>query len=391
MRARDTLSPEVERDLDAMDAAVAGHARSGGDALLAELAVLVAEARPAAGSDRLGRLDARAARAFTAPPRRLLEPLRGRLLAPVAGLAACAVLALSIGVATLRGGSDGRAMLAPSSDGGGEAGGVNEAAPGAATSQSRDAASSAMPDLAPAVGIAPPSGPAAGDPGSDRRSDRKVERSAAMTLTARPADIDAVAARAGRVAVTLGGFVAAASVASGDGGTLDLRVPSARLDDAVARLSRLARVRSLERSSLDITAQAVSARSRLTDARTERRSLLRQLALATTLAQTTRIRDRLASVSGQLERARAQVRRVGNRAAFADVSVSVVPQRREVAGGGWTPRDALRDALRVLEVAAGIALVAFAVALPLVLLGAPAWLAGRRLRRLRRERALDAA
>jgi hypothetical protein len=193
------------------------------------------------------------------------------------------------------------------------------------------------------------------------------------------------------VAVTLGGFVAAASVASGDGGTLDLRVPSARLDDAVARLSRLARVRSLERSSLDITAQAVSARSRLTDARTERRSLLRQLALATTLAQTTRIRDRLASVSGQLERARAQVRRVGNRAAFADVSVSVVPQRREVPGGGWTPRDALRDALRVLEVAAGIALVAFAVALPLVLLGAPAWLAGRRLRRLRRERALDAA
>jgi cytochrome c oxidase assembly factor CtaG len=45
----------------------------------------------------------------------------------------------------------------------------------------------------------------------------------------------------------------------------------------------------------------------------------------------------------------------------------------------------------VLEVTAGIALVALAVAIPLALVGAPAWLAGRRLTRRRRERALDFA
>jgi ABC-type phosphate/phosphonate transport system permease subunit len=74
------------------------------------------------------------------------------------------------------------------------------------------------------------------------------------------------------------------------------------------------------------------------------------------------------------------------------LTVDVVPERAAAAApGGWTPRDAWHDALRVLEVAAGIALIAFAVALPLVLLGAPAWIATRRLTQRRRERALDIA
>jgi hypothetical protein len=44
----------------------------------------------------------------------------------------------------------------------------------------------------------------------------------------------------------------------------------------------------------------------------------------------------------------------------------------------------------VLEVAAGVVLVALAVVIPPALLAAAAWLALRALRRVRRERALDA-
>jgi hypothetical protein len=97
-------------------------------------------------------------------------------------------------------------------------------------------------------------------------------------------------------------------------------------------------------------------------------------------------------VNQRLEAARTRLRRVDNRAAYANLSVEVVPERAAAAApGGWSPRDAWHDALRVLEVAAGIALVAFAVALPLVLLGVPAWAGTRRLTRRRRERALDIA
>jgi hypothetical protein len=60
-------------------------------------------------------------------------------------------------------------------------------------------------------------------------------------------------------------------------------------------------------------------------------------------------------------------------------------------GGAWTPRDALHDALRVLEVAAGVLVVSAAALAPIALVAALAGLAARSLRRRRREQALDAA
>ena len=60
------------------------------------------------------------------------------------------------------------------------------------------------------------------------------------------------------------------------------------------------------------------------------------------------------------------------------------------AGSAWGPGDAARDALRVLAVLAGVALVAGAVLLPLTLLGLSAALAAHVLRRRRREAALGA-
>jgi hypothetical protein len=55
------------------------------------------------------------------------------------------------------------------------------------------------------------------------------------------------------------------------------------------------------------------------------------------------------------------------------------------SGGGWTPADAARDALRVLEVAAGVILVGLAAGIPLALLLGAAWLAAHSTRRRRRE------
>jgi hypothetical protein len=234
--------------------------------------------------------------------------------------------------------------------------------------------------------------PPAGDLRGQTRTARKVEQSAAMTLAAPRADVDQVADGVARVATTLGGFVASSSISSGRGGFLELRVPSARLDDAIARLGRLGHVRRLERSTLDITAQSVSARSRVADLTAERRSVLSQLAKAVTLDEIDRLKARLRTVTARLQAARAASKRVDARAAFAGLSVEVVGERRAAAASaGWSPGQAWHDAVRVLEVIAGIALIAFAVALPLGLLGAPAWVAGRRLARRRRERALDLA
>jgi Domain of unknown function (DUF4349) len=365
----DTLPPEIQRDLDAMDAAVAGAPHSSGDAVLAELAALLAGDRPAPDPQWTRALDARAATGF-ARPRRRLPRLPRDWFGPAAGLAATAALILVVVLVPHHGtDSASTGAGAGSSSSGGEA----------------DSSSSGAGQAAPSPGVA-----------TDRAAPqaRKVERSATMRLGAPRRDLDTVADGVARVTTQLGGFVASSNLSSREGGELDLRVPAGRLDDAIARLSRLGHLRRLERSTLDITAQAVSARTHIADLKAERRSLLRQLADATTLEQTNRLRDRLTAVNRRLQAARASARRISDRAAFASLSVELVPERAKAAasgGGGWSPRDAWHDALRVLEVAAGIALVAFAVALPLVLLGAPAWLATRRLNRRRRERALDIA
>ena len=196
---------------------------------------------------------------------------------------------------------------------------------------------------------------------------------------------------------TVGGFVANSSVASGSGsgGSFELRIPNARLNKALAELSKLATVRERTQSSTDITAETVSARGRLREARREREGLLRALANATTLNETEAVKARLRSVNARIASARASVKRVANRAAYANVSVELVADRGGAAApiddGRWTPGDALRDAVRVLEVAAGIAVIVLALLLPLALLAGLGALASRMFGHRRRERALDMA
>ena len=129
-------------------------------------------------------------------------------------------------------------------------------------------------------------------------------------------------------------------------------------------------MRERTQSSQDITAAVVSVEERLKDARTERRSLLRQLAKATTPNQTTSIRERLRLVSGQIAAAKRDLRRVKTRASYSSIAVTLLADRRSASGAddddsaGWTPGDALDDAVRILEVSAGVLLVAGALAAP---------------------------
>ena len=80
-------------------------------------------------------------------------------------------------------------------------------------------------------------------------------------------------------------------------------------------------------------------------------------------------------MQSEIASARAQVRGLRTRTDFSAVSVTIEPGEASggVGGGGndgaWTPGDALDDAVRVLEVFAGVAVVGIAVLAPLALLG----------------------
>ncbi len=378
-----TLDPEIERELAALDAALSGEPVDAEFADLAAFARAVREERPEPAPQFAAALDTRVAEDFPRPPRladRAVAPLvrlraRGarRMLLPALGAAATVIVALVVVGSQIGGG-------------GGES-----SSPPATRSAGSESATSSAPDVAEP---APPGGGgrlAAGQP-------RRVERQASLALETKASDIGDVADGVIRATDSVGGIVVTSSVSSGDqgqaGATFALRVPTARLDDALARLSKLAHVRSRTENSEDVTGAFVSAQERLDASLAERKGLLRQLARAGTPNETASVRARLRIVQGQIATARGQVRALRTRTDYSVVNVNVEPTSSNsgVTGGGgrWTPGDALHDAVRVLEVFAGVLLVGLAILVPLGLLGLAGGAGARGLRRRRREQALSA-
>lgn len=375
MRRREpTLDPAVAAELEALEAALAGD-----PAAEPELAALVRDVRaeaPAMEQSFRARLDQRVERDFArARPRRRFAL---RPLIPALGVAGC-VLAAIVAIALTSGG--GANDSAGSSVGGA---GVVGAAP--APSESSDAAKSSGGGSSSALAAPPAAAPA---------RQRRVERSTRLELST--TDVQKATDGVVRATQAAGGFVQSSQVATGDGrstASFVLRVPTSRLDDALARLSKLGHVKSLQQSADDITGAYDGASGRLAEARAERRGLLRALARATTAQQISSLRARVADNRRALQRYQRDFNAIRNRANLATVGVEVTSAPRKHAAapghGSWTPGDAAHDALRVLEVSAGVALIALAVLVPLTLLGAAGGFAAVTLRRRRREAALSA-
>lgn len=340
-----------------------------------ELATALATTRPRPSDEWLADFEARAEAGFPRPRRSLVGPgVAGALVALVALVAA-------LGVAT-RGGGGGDAGDAGAGAGGGSSAVTQRAA------REHDAIGSAR--SAPQVAASPPLPSAAADAAPSPA--RRVERSAELTLGAPSREVDDVADGVVRVTDAVGGYVARSRVDSGRGAELLLRVPSARLSDALGRLSRLAHVRARSQATTDITAPTGQAARRVSDLRTERRALLGRLAAATTENEAASVRARLRDNAARLSAAERSLARLHRRADLSTVDVSVAAQRqRPASGGAWTLGDAWHDAGRVLAVALGASVVALAAGLPLGLIAGLGWMAARALRRRRREHVLDVA
>jgi hypothetical protein len=302
------------------------------------------------------RLDARVDAVRKAPPRRSWVAW-----SPLAGLAT----AIVVGVVVL----------------GNSGGGSEKPAPQGASGSAASAGSSEL--AAPGAPAAPP---------------RRVERSTALELSTSRADVQSVADDVIAATQRFGGIVESSQISSSDAdasAVFSLRIPTKRLDDALAALSKLAHVASLSQGSTDITGSFVSASDRLHDARAERRGLLTALGQATTTQEIDALKARLRDNRSQISALKGDLDGLRRRANLARVEVTVTGDGQKgdgshPPGGTWTPGDAAHDALRVLEVAAGVILIGLAAGLPLALIGGLGALAARSGRRRRREGALDA-
>jgi Domain of unknown function (DUF4349) len=309
---------------------------------------------------------------------------------PLAGVVATILLIVGLTV-VLSGGSNEGAL----DDGGGGGGGA-ESAPA-------DGGGAVEPLTAEDQPTQQGSGRAAGDtmddalpisPGDPNfapgQLNRRIERSYSLELEVARDQMNRVADDVTQVTSRHGGFVLNSSVSTGEdggGGDFSLRIPSDRLRPALRDLAELAPVIRQSQQGRDVTRQHVTAKDRLQAARAERRSLLRRLEEAATDEEAEAIRRRLDLVSGQINGLRAQLRDLRLRTNYAVVNVTL-SEAHEDSGELGSFGDSFDDAGNLLAGFAGIAIRVLALALPLgaiVLLG---WMAGRVLRRWRRESAL---
>jgi Domain of unknown function (DUF4349) len=224
---------------------------------------------------------------------------------------------------------------------------------------------------------------------------RDIERSASVVLGTKPGGVTGAAAKVFEAVHAANGIVLNSSVQSGSkgatGASFELLIPSRKLDDTLATFSRIAEVRERHDATNDITKPTVGATEELTDSNATVESLLKELGDAETETEREAVEARLreerrrhAAIKGSLEH-------LHKRASMSEVSVRIVTDHgasitppAKSDSGDWSVGDALHDAGHILQIAAGVLLIALAVLAPIALIALLVWLTNRfRVRRLR--------
>jgi hypothetical protein len=405
------LTATIERDLRAVDEALADGTATHDDPLardLQELALALRAEAAEPSEEFAATLGERVEAGFPAPPGSLRARLDGarawvrdlrrdmpppRRMLPAAA-ALVTVVVIGIVVASLDpqmtstdddGGGAAESGGSIARDSGGGGGGRAEAVPGAGGE------AEVAPDAAAGAQSLRRAGPVRPGFAPDTPR-RRVERTISMTLEAPDEEIPRVGQEITRVTARHGGFVLSSSLDTSDDGATgyyELRIPAAALRPALADLAGLATVSSQSQSEQDVTRRHVTTQDRLQAARAERRSLLRRLELATTDEEAEAIRRRLDIVAAEINGLRGLLRDLRLRTNYAVVTVDLSGTGESSgAGAGGSLDDAVDDAGDLAVGLAGVLIRIAAIAGPLAALGGLGWVAARILRRRRRESVL---
>jgi hypothetical protein len=148
------------------------------------------------------------------------------------------------------------------------------------------------------------------------------------------------------VAGRYGGFVASSQTGQGKhrSGSLVIRVPADRFEQALGDLKRLGRIESQSISGQDVTGQVVDLEARLRNWQAQETVLLRLMAKADTIEDSIVVQRQLQEVQLAIEELRGQLRVLDDQTAFATVTLSMaevgfVPARSKTDGlsfgRGW--------------------------------------------------------
>jgi hypothetical protein len=403
------LSPQAVAELAALDAILDGEPVGEEHLELAALADSIKGISPTLDEAGRARLDARIGKLRS--PRRAVRRHAARLTPGRVALAGGPLVAVLVAVAVVLGSGvlngskpapnlkttvPGLALHAPS--------GAQKTAPavgGTATTRAPASGptSTTGTELSPAAGASaiPSTAPGSTNFASSNLNpgNRLVARGASLTLAATPTQMQTVANEVVASTQRLGGIVENSNVnvrGLSSYASFSLSVPASRLAQLISTLSSLTAVRSLDQSASDITDNYDRTNTQLVDEKTQRRTLVKALAAASTLTQEQEIQQQIASVDREIAATTHRAGLLLTRGHNARVSVQIVATLAGAGAGASGPvKRALNDALAVLDVALAIALVALAIVLPVGLVALLLLWGTATVRQRSRERALAAS
>ncbi len=180
-------------------------------------------------------------------------------------------------------------------------------------------------------------------------SDRKMVRTCSLEMIIqKPAE---AAEKIRGLAERLGGFLISSEVRGGQdatGGSLTIRVPAARFEEARAEIRRLGlRVESERIEAQDVTRQYVDNETNLRNLRAEEARYLAILKEAKTVKDALEVSEKLGDVRGQIEREQAEFNALSKQVETVAIEISMRTQAEaQVFGLQWRPLYQVKLALR---------------------------------------------
>jgi hypothetical protein len=201
-------------------------------------------------------------------------------------------------------------------------------------------------------------------------------------------EVDKAALKIRQLAAQVGGYITNSSISGGRDqirqATFELKIPSARYDQATGLLSTIGKVETVSSTAQDVGEEFVDVTARVTNSRRLEERLIGLLANRTgKLDEVLRVERELARVREEIERYEGRLRYLSARVALSTLTITV-HEPAPILGNspGENPiAAALRRAWKnFIAVVAG-SIAALGIVIPLALLGLAGWLAYRRWKR----------
>jgi hypothetical protein len=232
--------------------------------------------------------------------------------------------------------------------------------------------------------------------------ERLVIRTATLSMTVK--DPAASVEEISQLAEEMGGFVVSSTVYQtvfgdpqivADQGSITIRVPSERFEEALKRLKAAAvEVQNENKQGEDVTQQYTDLESRLRNLEAAEAELREIMGSAVRTEDVLAVYAQLVQIRGEIETIKGQMQYFEQSSAFASIGIELIPDIAEKPAdfGKWLPwvtaRESLESLVRSLQFLAD-AVIRFTIAvLPILLIiGVPVWVVLRAIARRATRRA----